>query len=64
MIVGLLTPEQKEEINGKQFAADSYFNPIQDADNNWVISIQEIEQSTAPFEWLKEITLIEFKPKF
>ena len=47
-MVGLLTIEQKNEIQGQQFAPDSYFNPIQDADYNWVISNEEMEQCVNP----------------
>jgi len=62
--VGLLTLEQKNEIEGKEFAPNSFFNPIQDDNNNWVISVQEMEQATVPpYEWVKELPLIEFKSK-
>ena len=63
MKVGLLTIEQKNEIEGKEFAKDSFFNVIQDKNNNWVISIQEIEQATIPpYQWVKELPLIDFEP--
>ena len=42
MQVHLLTQEQAEQLNGQQYATDSYFNPIQDADGNWIISIEEV----------------------
>ena len=62
--VGLLTREQKNEIEGKEFAPNFFFNPIQDANDNWLISVQEMEQATLPpYEWVKELPLIEFKPK-
>ena len=64
MQVGLLTLEQKNEIDGKEFAPNSFFNPIQDANNNWVISIQEMEQATIPpYEWVHDLPLIEYIPK-
>jgi hypothetical protein len=64
MKAGLLTLAQKNSIEGKQFAPDSLFNPIQDLNNNWVISLQEIELATIPpYEWLKELPLIDFEPK-
>ena len=64
MQVGLLTIEQKNEIEGKEFAPNSFFNPIQDANNNWVISIQEMEQATIPpYEWVHDLPLIEYIPK-
>ena len=62
--VGLLTIEQRDEIAGQQYAPDSYFNPIQDIDDNWVISTQEIEQCVnIEFMWVKELPLIEYQSK-
>jgi hypothetical protein len=62
--VGLLTELQKDELVGQWYAPDSYFNPIEDADNNWVISTQEMEQCVNPeFLWVKDLPLIEYKPK-
>jgi hypothetical protein len=61
--VGLLTIEQKDELIGKQFMLDVYFNPIQDNNNNWVISIQEIDQCNNEFAWVKELELITYEPK-
>jgi hypothetical protein len=64
MQVGLLTIKQKNEIEGKQFAPDSYFNPIQDLNDNWVISMQEMEQATIPpYDWVHELPLIDYQPK-
>ena len=64
MIVALLTLEQKEEITGHRYAPDSYFNPIQDINDNWIISQEEMEQCINPtFEWIKDIPLIEYQPK-
>jgi len=62
--VGLLTEVQKDELVGQLFDEDSYFNPIQDASDNWVISIEEIENNVNPsFEWLKDLEMIIFIPK-
>jgi hypothetical protein len=61
MIVVLLTIEQAEQLKGQLYAPDSYFNPIQDADDNWIISTQEQEQCS--IDWVKELPLIEYKPK-
>lgn len=64
MQVVILTLEQKEQLVEKQFTIDSYFNPIQDLNDNWIISIQEVTQCTNPeFLWIKELPLIEFEPK-
>lgn len=62
--VGLLTIVQKDELIGKSFAPDSYFNPIQDVDDNWIISTQEMDQCVNPnFMWVKDLELIVYKPK-
>ncbi len=62
--VGLLTELQKDELVGQWYAPDSYFNPIEDADNNWVISQEEMSQCVNPnFLWVKDLPLIEYKPK-
>jgi hypothetical protein len=62
--VGLLTVEQKTELLLQEFAPDSYFNPIQDINDNWVISIEEMEYCTNElFLWVKDLPLIEYVPK-
>jgi hypothetical protein len=61
--VGLLTEIQKDQLVGQLYDSDSYFNPIQDIDNNWIISIEEIEQNeNIEFMWVKDLPLIEYKP--
>jgi len=62
--VGLLTIEQKDLIVGKQYTTDSYFNPIQDLNDNWVISIEEMEYCTnVDYLWVKNLDLIIYDPK-
>ena len=64
MIVGLLTIKEKDLLVGQQYAPDSYFNPIQDANDNWVISQEEINQNVnEEFSWLSSLELIEYQPK-
>jgi hypothetical protein len=62
--VGLLTESQKNELVGQLYDDDSYFNPIQDLDDNWIISVEEMEFCVNPeFMWVKDLPLIEYKPK-
>ena len=62
--IAILTIEQKDELIGHWYAPDSYFNPIQDANNNWVISIEEIEQCVNPnYLWVKDLKLSPYIPK-
>jgi hypothetical protein len=62
--VGLLTEIEHEVLVGQWYMPDSYFNPIQDADNNWVISVEEIAQCENPdFMWVQNLPLIPYNPK-
>jgi hypothetical protein len=62
--VGLLTETQKDELIGQLYDEDSYFNPITDAENRWIISVEEMEQCVNPeFMWVKDLPLIPYEPK-
>ena len=62
--VGLLTELQKDELVGQLYAPYSYYNPIQDFNDNWIISVEEIEQTiTLEFMWVKDLPLILYTPK-
>ena len=62
--VGLLTETQKDELVGQLYDLDSYFNPIQDINDNWIISVEEIEQCVNHnFIWVKDLPLLEYIPK-
>lgn len=56
--VGLLTVEQKDQLVGQLYAPRSYYNPIQDFNDNWIISVEEMELENEQFMWLKELPLI------
>ena len=60
MIVYQLTQEQADSLIGVEFIPDNYFNPIQDADGNWIISIEEVQQCS--IDWVKLLPLITYKP--
>ncbi len=63
-LVGLLTIEQKDELIGQWYAPDSYFNPILDNSDNWVISQEEMNYCVNPdFLWVKDLPLIDYVPK-
>ena len=64
LYVGLLTETQKDELVGQLYASNSYYNPIQDINDNWIISVEEMEQTTTPeFMWVKDLPLILYTPK-
>lgn len=63
-LVGLLNQEQKDSLVGQLYTDDSYFNPIQDFYDNWIISTEEMINCTnEEFAWVKDLELIEYKPK-
>ncbi len=63
-LVGLLNQEQKDLLTGQLYTDDSYFNPIQDANDNWIISTEEMINCTNElFLWVKELELITYVPK-
>ena len=64
MIVYKLTPEQAEELTGKEYAKDMKFAPTEDVDGNFFIGIEEIQQcENKDLEWIKDLEEIEHKPK-
>ena len=64
MIVYKLTLVQKKLLDGVQFAPDNLYNPIQDIKGNWIITQEEVEQTTnEDFAWVKNLPEIEYKPQ-
>jgi hypothetical protein len=55
-----LTQEQSDQLIGVEFIPDNLFNPIQDIDGNWIITEEEVSQST--IDWVKELPKIEYRP--
>ncbi len=56
-----LTTEQADQLRGVEYIKDMTFNPIQDANDNWVISQEEVTSTT--IDWVKELPAIEYVPK-
>lgn len=56
-----LTTEQADQLRGVEYVKDMTFNPIQDSNDNWVISQEEVNSTT--IQWVKELPKIEFVPK-
>lgn len=62
--VGLLTEAEKDSLIGQLYDEDSYFNPIQDINDNWIISVEEMDFCVNPeFMWVKDLLLIDYEPK-
>ena len=63
MEVYKITEEQKESLIGQTWDNVQYFNPVLDADNNWFISIEEVNGCiNESFQWVKDLPLIEYNP--
>ena len=64
LYVGLLTEQQKNDLLLQWYAPDCYFNPIQDLNDNWVISVEEMANCVNDeFIWVKDLPLIIYEPK-
>lgn len=62
--VGALTSEQAQSLQSQTWQVDSYFNPIQDINDQWVLSAEEIAYCSNPeFLWVKELDMIQYEPK-
>ena len=63
MEVYKITEEQKESLICQTWDNVQYFNPVLDADNNWFISIEEVNGCiNESFQWVKDLPLIEYNP--
>jgi hypothetical protein len=59
-----ITEEQKDLLVGKEYSPLSYFNPIQDINDDWFIFEVEVQLSPKPeYNWLLGLEECEFKPK-
>ena len=62
--VGLLTEAQKDSLVGQLYDDDSFFNPILDLYDQYIISVEEMEFCINPeFIWVKDLPLIPYEPK-
>jgi hypothetical protein len=62
--VGLLTDEEKEALEGKQYAPKKYFTPLEDTDGNFVLPLKQINKNqNTDFWWLIHLQKIDYKPK-
>jgi hypothetical protein len=59
--VAILTEIEYDLLVNQMYNVDSYFNPVKDCNDNWIISYQEISQCTNPnYQWVKGLTLIDW----
>jgi hypothetical protein len=64
MKVRQLTIEQKDQLIGQMYDGVQFFNPTLDADGNWFISNEEVNQTTNEefTAWINELTEIDYNP--
>ncbi len=61
-LVAKITVEQKNQLVGKLYSSDCFFNPVLDADGNWVISEIEVKGNTNPeVNWVNSLPLSVYK---
>jgi len=59
--VYLLTEHQKDSLMGQLVQPDWYFYPVQDCNENWIISQEEIDNSIYPeHEWILDLPKIDW----
>jgi hypothetical protein len=64
MIARKLTIEQKENIHGVFFNETTFFNCVQDVNNDWFIFLSESDiKNLGDFNYLLEIVEENFTPK-
>lgn len=64
MKVYKLTTAQKNQLIDIEYIEDCSYNPIQDNNGVWIISSEEVEQTTDEnYLWVKDLPQIEYNPK-
>jgi len=71
-MIAIVTQQQKDILIGKTYDGVCYFNPIQDLNDNWVISEQEyyyclglwyIDELQTELSFITSLSLSEYFPK-
>ncbi len=71
-MIAILTTEQKDILVGQTYDGVCYFNPIQDLNNNWIISEIEyyyclglwyLDELNLDLQFIHTLTLSEYFPK-
>ena len=61
MKVFRLTTTQKNKLIGVEYIPNCTYNPVQDGNDNWVITSEEVNQTTnEEFLWVKDLPQIEY----
>ena len=63
MKVYKLNLHQKKQLELVEFIEDNVYSPTQDAEGNWFISLEEVNQTKdVNFLWVKDLPQIEYNP--
>jgi hypothetical protein len=63
MKVYKLNLEQKKQLELVEFIEDNFYSPTEDAEGNFFISSEEVNQTTNEnYLWVKDLPQIEHKP--
>ena len=65
MIGYILTPEQKEQIQGQYFATDIFFNCVQDINGVWFLFLSEQDiplVEVSQYAWTLDLPQGEYTP--
>lgn len=60
MIVAKISAEIAESLKGKTYLNGVKYNPLQDINGDWIISLNELQYTE---ELLAEVELIKYQPK-
>jgi hypothetical protein len=61
MKVAILTTEQKDILDKQEFTPRGFFNPVQDVNEDWVISEVEVNECiNSDFMWVKNLVLTDW----
>lgn len=71
-MIAIITQQQKDILVGKTWDGVCFFNPIQDLNDNWIISEIEyyyclglwyLDELNIELQFIKELVLSEYYPK-
>jgi hypothetical protein len=61
MKIAILTTEQKDILDKQEFTTRGFFNPVQDVNEDWVISEVEVNECiNTDFMWVKDLVLTDW----
>jgi hypothetical protein len=61
MKIAILTTEQKDILDKQEFTTRGFFNPVQDVNEDWVISEVEVNECiNTDFMWVKNLQLTDW----